>query len=122
MLRPNSLDVFGDKKCLKSFKRYFGILEDCRRSQFQLSKMLEANYNEDDSDKTLWQLHKVLTEEYVKFLVKVDDGVQSLKDQKKPFKSYFDLKIALAHRTMKGCKFCHRTCGVDRTTGARGYC
>ena len=122
MLRPNSLDVSGDKKCLRSFKRYFGILEDRRRSQFQVSKMLETNYNEDDSDKTLWQLHKTLTEEHAKLLVEVDDGVQNLKDQKKPLKSFFDLKIALAHRTMKCCRFCHRACGVDRTTGTRGYC
>ena len=122
ILRLNSLDVLGDEKCRRSLGRYFGILEERRRSQFSVSKMFEANYSADSSDQTLWQLHKVLTDQYVKFLTEVDNGIRNFEDGKKPDRSYFDLKIALAHEIMKSCRFCHRMCGADRTTGARGYC
>jgi len=121
-LRPDSLDVLRDEKCRKSLRRYFGILEGTRTAQFLLSKMLRANYNEHESDEELWKTHESLTAEYLKFLSDVESGLLNLKDEANPVKSYLDLKVGLAHRILKSCRFCFRACGADRTAGGRGYC
>jgi putative pyruvate formate lyase activating enzyme len=122
MLRLDSLDIFRNEKCRKSLRRYFGILEEKRKAQFIVSKLFETDYIEDADDKTLWRMHETLTKEYKKFLNDIDGESSELVDMKRPAKSYFDLKIAIAHRIMRNCSFCLRACRIDRTSGARGYC
>lgn len=122
IFRSDSLDVVREERCRKSLRRYFEILEGSRRPQFLVSKVLEANYSEDDSDERLWKTHEGVTEEYMKFLTEVDNRGRSIEGQEKPDKSYLDLKILLTHRMMRSCQFCFRACGADRSTGGRGYC
>ena len=122
ILRSDSFDVLRDEKCRRSLGRYFGILEDNRIAQFLASKTFEADYAENDDDKTLWRTHETLTIRFVKFLNDVDNRVQTLNSERRPSRSYLDLKIELARRIMRSCHFCFRACGVDRSAGAKGYC
>jgi putative pyruvate formate lyase activating enzyme len=122
ILRLNWLNVLADEKCRRSLRRYFGILEEKRKAQFLVSRMLKVDYGEDGDDNALWRVHEVFTNEYVKLLSEVDSGTVKYENDMKPEKSYFDLKIALAKRMMRKCHFCFRACGIDRTTGGRGYC
>ncbi|MCL4430272.1 MAG: radical SAM protein, partial [Chloroflexi bacterium] len=39
-----------------------------------------------------------------------------------PDKSYLDLKIKIAEKTLESCSFCSRRCSVNRSAGKLGFC
>lgn len=97
---------------------YFSILEGRRPARHWLSARIPAGAPDlaglDEND--LWGLH--------------DAAMPSFRDAWKkggeppPAEgpSLLQLKSALAHLMLRGCRMCERRCGADRAGGETGYC
>jgi len=122
LLRPDALAVLNDKVARKSLSRYFHVMQDEKPAKFMIAKKIPAEFSEKDSLETLWQKHTRLTEGFYKTEEEIDTGQQELSEMQTPEKSYLDLKIEIANRVLRSCRFCSRRCSVDRVHSELGYC
>jgi len=122
LIRPDALAVLNDQKVRKVLGRYLDIFQGGRTAKFLIAKKLVADYEVDDPLEELWSLHEALTRQYYSLEKEIDGGIKVLKEMESPGKSYLNLKIDLAHRMLKSCRFCIRKCGVDRLNGELGWC
>jgi len=122
ILRSDAAAVLNDKMVRKSLARYFSVMQNEKPAKFMIAKKLPAEFNEKDSIGGLWQKHARLTEEFYEVETKIDTRQKSLKEMQNPEKSYLDLKIEIAKRTLSNCHFCTRRCDVNRVEGRLGYC
>jgi putative pyruvate formate lyase activating enzyme len=121
-LRPDATAVLKNKKARASLARYFAVMQDEKPAKFIIAKQIPAEFNEDNSMEELWQKHVELTQEFHRIEKAIDKRQKSLGDLTSPRKSYLDLKIEIAGRTLENCHFCTRRCEVDRFRGELGYC
>jgi putative pyruvate formate lyase activating enzyme len=112
--------VLHDELAKRSLARYFDAMQNKKLAKFLIAKRLPAEFNETASLATLWKEHEVLTEDFHKIENKIDTGKEPRFPS--PTKSYFDLKIEIAHRILQQCHFCSRRCGINRLLGELGYC
>ncbi len=122
LLRPDAVSVLGDKMAKKSLGRYFAVTQDEKPAKFMIAKKLPAQFSENDSTEELWQKHASLMQEFYKVEREVDAKQKALQEMPTPEKSYLDLKIEIANRTLSGCHLCTRRCGVNRFKGELGFC
>lgn len=122
IIRPDAVAVLSDHMARKSLARYFSVVENEKPAKFMIAKKLEATFPPEASLKELWRLHKKLTQAFQGLEKEIDSGGKLLSDLPTPEKSYLDLKIEIAKRILKSCRFCARRCGVNRLRGQLGFC
>jgi len=122
-LRPDAILVWKDPEVARRLKWYRSVMLNETPAKFVVVRSLKAPNNlRDLREEELWKLHDELHEEAEeRFKEEFGKGVdwERLK-QANP--SYLDLKIELARRILKKCRFCEWRCGVDRTAGQTGVC
>ncbi len=122
VLRPDALSALRDKRARKSLKRYFAVMEGRLPARFLVCRRIPVNSSLSESDEELWRAHDLAHREFKSVLERIDRGKLKLADLEEPEVSLLDLKIELAKRILKSCHFCEHRCGVDRTSGERGFC
>ncbi|MDH5481633.1 MAG: radical SAM protein [Candidatus Bathyarchaeota archaeon] len=122
LLRPDAIAVLKDEKACKSLARYFSVMQNEKPAKFMITKKIPAQFNANESAEELWQKHAELTQEFYETQRKVDTERKILQDMSTPEKSYLDLKIEIARRTLFDCHFCARRCGINRIQGELGFC
>jgi putative pyruvate formate lyase activating enzyme len=121
-VRPDAVAVVGDGLALKSLGRYFAVAEDRLPAKFMVARRVPAVYSEEDSCERLWREHERLVREFSVLEGEVDGGVKGLEGLMVPERSFLGLKVEIARRILRGCRFCVRACGVDRVAGQVGFC
>src|SRR5512135_1393230 len=121
MTRPDAVAVLEDEMARKSLRRYVDVLQDIKSAKFVLAKTLSAEFDESASLENLWEEHASLMDGFQVFERLFDEG-KKLNGSVPPTKSYLDLKIAIANRIVRSCRFCTRQCGVNRLMTGLGYC
>ena len=123
MLRPDAYLVWENSEVRRRLSWYRSVMLDETPAKFMVVKSIRAppNITELDDEK-LWQIHEELHEE-AEELFKEMYGTGVDEERLKPASpSYLDLKIELARRILRRCRFCEWRCGVDRISGERGVC
>jgi putative pyruvate formate lyase activating enzyme len=117
---PDAEAVLDDELAQKSLARYFAVTQNKKTAKFLIAKRLPAEFDTNATLETLWKEHAKRTEDFHKIENEINTGKET-KELLEP-KSYFDLKIEIAHRILRQCHFCNRRCGVNRSGGKLGYC
>ena len=118
--RPDAVVVLNDKLAKKSLARYFAVMQNQKQAKFMVAKKLPAEFDKNDSLKTLWKEHTKRTEDF--YRLEQEIGTAKKLEFPTPAKPYFDLKIEIANRILKHCHFCSRRCRANRPAGELGYC
>ncbi|RDE16153.1 MAG: pyruvate formate lyase-activating protein [Candidatus Thorarchaeota archaeon] len=121
-LRPDSSRVWKDPETLRRLRRYRGIIDNHRWAKYLLCKDLECTLSLDASTHELWEHHALLSKRFAEYVRGIDLGKVRVSQNDLPETSFLDLKIEIAGRILQNCHFCERSCGVDRTSGKRGWC
>ena len=82
-------------------RRYSYILDGGMEAKYLETKSVEVDFSKSDDLETLWKKH--------------DQALENPKIADAPEKSLLDLKIEIAERISRNCRFCERRCGTDRS-------
>ena len=123
MIRPDAILVWKDPEVSKRLRWYRSVMLNETPAKFLIVKSIKAPQNlKDLSEDELWRIHDELHNE-AEELFKEFFGAGVDEEKLKPASpSYLDLKIELARRILRNCRFCEWRCGVDRTAGQKGVC
>ena len=123
MIRPDAILVWKDPEVLRRLRWYRSVMLNETPAKFLIVKSIKAPQNlKDLSEDELWRIHEELHNE-AEELFKEFFGAGVDEEKLKPASpSYLDLKIELARRILRNCRFCEWRCGVDRTAGQKGVC
>jgi putative pyruvate formate lyase activating enzyme len=118
-LRPGRNSVLDTEGVQKALPRYVDVVRNKKYSKYLISKSLPVEFDDEETEKSLWDKHEKLLEGF-------KDEEQKFDEKKnKPVRlssSFLDLKSRIGYKIMSGCRFCERECLVDRLEGERGYC
>ncbi len=82
-------------------RRYSDILDGEIEAKYLEAKSIEVDFSKSDDLEALWKKH--------------DHALENPKIADAPEKSLLDLKIEIAERISRSCRFCERRCGTDRS-------
>ncbi|OYT52493.1 hypothetical protein B6U66_01680 [Candidatus Bathyarchaeota archaeon ex4484_135] len=125
-LRPDAITVWRNPEVVRRLSWYRSVMLDEKPAKFMICK--HVGLDEDPSclkemrEPELWSLHDRLAQELRKAHESIREGSLSLKELEKPRLDFLRLKAELAERMLRSCRFCVRRCGVDRTSGQKGFC
>ncbi len=102
-------------------ERYYRILSGKSRPRYLICKKIPVEFGEKDSEQALWGKHAKAMEVF-RATVEASDTDERGSGNIRPKKSLLDLKVELAFRSLEGCWFCERVCGVNRKVGEKGFC
>ena len=122
LFRPDAAAVTKDANVKSSLNRYFSVIQNEKPAKFLITKKLPALFSKSDSLEELWRVHRDLTEVFFETQAEIDANPERLQQAQTPCKSFLDLKIEIANRILRNCRFCPRKCGIDRSNGVLGYC
>ena len=128
-IRPDAVEALENETFRKVLSWYYAILLENLPAKFHIVKVVEVpsdiRFEGCDMD-CLWGVHKELEKSFVSLWnevrrewIRFDDFKKSYREAQR---SYLDLKIEIAHRILKSCRFCEWRCGVDRTSSKVGVC
>jgi len=119
--RPDAAAILEDAKVRKSLPRYIDVVRNMRTAKFIITKSMPVEFSSKATTEDLWSVHGEALSRYCEIEKKADGDDFDLRDlEGSP--SFLDLKIELGRRVMTSCRFCIRSCGVDRLAGEKGYC
>lgn len=122
VLRPDAAKVLHDERTRAGLPRYFAVVEGKLPARFQVCKKLKVETDLSATDAELWRAHEKGLLGLRRLLSGVNDGKVKMEVLEKPETSLMDLKVELARRVLKSCRFCERRCGTDRIAGESGFC
>lgn len=122
LLRPDAVEVLKDERARSALRRYFAVMEKKLPARFQVCKHVAANVPLSSNTKELWRAHSKGMKEFRDILSKLDSKKLRLENLATPEISLLDLKVELARRILKSCRFCERGCQVNRAAGEKGFC
>ena len=121
-LRPDAVAVLHDKRAKQALGRYFAVMENSLPARFLICARVEVQFDPRASEEQLWEEHERGLRELRRVQKRIDEEKLQLEDIPRPPSSLLDLKVELALRVLRSCKFCERRCGVNRSVGQRGVC
>ena len=119
VVRPDAVYIWNSKKVKDKLSWYYRVMNDEAPAKFLIARKVGSN----DIDlknlslEELWRLHDSLKTNFQKVLDKARIGRLSLKEVKEieePKTSFLDVKIEIANRILKECRFCEWRCRVNR--------
>ena len=123
VLRPDAVLVWKDPEVARRLRWYRSVMLDETPAKFMIAKSIKAPNNIDDlGEDDLWKIHDELHEEAEELFEQMFGGGVDHDKLKPAQPSYLDVKIKLARKILKNCRFCEWRCGVDRTAGQKGIC
>lgn len=122
-LRPDALTALDDGGVKRALGRYVRVCRDERAARFLVAKSMPVNISLDGRDEELWAEHDARLGELRTAVAELDAAGKGPRDlPNTPGPSLMDLKLELANRILRSCRFCERRCGADRTKGKKGFC
>ncbi len=123
VLRPDAVLVWKNPEVVKRLRWYRSVMLDETPAKFMIVRSMKAPSNISElSEEELWKIHEELHEEAEERFKEAFGGGVDYEKLKPANPSYLDLKIELARRILKRCRFCEWQCEVDRTAGQKGVC
>ncbi len=127
VLRPDAVEAIHNETFRRALKWYYAVLLENYPAKFWIARAIEVNEKLESLDlEGLWSLHDELAKEFESLWSEVrrEDITYgrfvSMYRPREP--SFLDVKIEIAKRILKSCRFCEWRCGVDRSSGMRGFC
>ncbi len=120
-IRTDAEAVLYDELAKKSLVRYFDIIKNKKLAKFLITKKVPAQLDAGDSLEALWKQHTICTEAFDSIECQIDNA-KNIDEIAEPAKSYLDLKLQIANKTLERCSFCSRRCGVNRLADMVGFC
>lgn len=123
LFRPDAALVWRDPEVRRRLRWYRSVMLNRTPAKFMTLKTIPAEPGlEEMREDELWRLNDRLHHEAVKlFEESFEEGFRAEKiEEARP--SFLDLKIELAKRILRSCRFCEWRCGVNRAEGQRGVC
>jgi len=126
LYRPDALSVWKNEDVVERLTWYRAVMLDRRPAKFMICK--HVGLDEEPSvlsgldEQELWRLHDRAVREFEKVFERVRDGLLELGELEPPCLSLLHLKVELAKRMLKACRFCVRRCRANRAEGQRGFC
>jgi len=123
VIRPDAVLVWNDPEVRRRLSWYRSVMLNETPAKFMIVRAVRAPSNIRDLGKEeLWRIHDELHQE-AEELFKQMYGSGVDEERLKPASpSYLDVKIELARKIMRRCRFCEWRCEVDRVSGQRGVC
>ena len=125
-LRPDAITVWRYPEVRKRLAWYRAVMLNEKPAKFMICKRVGVDENpealEEASEDELWSLHDKLAVEFRRVWQRIKEGSLSLKELEAPRTSFLHIKIKLAERLLRSCRFCVRRCGVNRAEGQVGFC
>jgi len=126
LVRPDAEAVWNSEKVQHKLTWYSMVMNDVAPAKFMIAKKVPIDFSPSDSRslEELWEAHNSARKEFLRILDKARSGKLTLSEYKElpnPQYSFLDLKIELAWRIVKECRFCERRCLVDRSV-KQGFC
>ncbi|MBI4344967.1 MAG: radical SAM protein [Euryarchaeota archaeon] len=122
-VRPDALTALEGEGVKGALGRYAAVCRDERAARFLVVKSVPIKVSLDGRDKDLWAEHDARLGELRAAVAELDAAGKEPRDLPgTPGPSMMDLKLELANRMLRSCRFCERRCGADRTKGKRGFC
>ncbi len=121
--RPDALYVWSKREVREALEWYKMVMDNEAPAKFIIARNIEAG--EDPStltDEELWRMHGKLEVEFKRAWREACSGGLKLKWDSRVENSFLDVKVEIARRMLRKCMFCERRCGVDRASGAGGFC
>ncbi len=123
LVRPDAIAAFEDKGVQKALRRYVDAADNRKLAKFLLCRSIPIGVNLKSADEELlWELHDEAIKNFNQVVKKFDASNADIDALKFQEPSFLDLKIELANRILKSCRFCERRCGANRAEGKRGFC
>ncbi len=127
LVRPDAVEAISNEVFRKALSWYYAVLLDNAPAKFVIAKRIECPEDPEKLDlEALWSLHRELSKQFDSLWREVrregtvyDDFVKKYREAEI---SFLDLKIAIAKRILRSCRFCEWRCSVDRVAGKRGVC
>lgn len=122
-LRPDAVLVWHNEEVRKRLKWYRSVMLNKTPAKFMILKTMPVEVDIGKApEEELWSLNdelhleaKRLFSDY--FEIGFEEGEPKVVEP-----SFLDLKIELARRMIRRCRFCEWRCGVNRAEGERGVC
>lgn len=125
-LRPDAITVWRHPEVRERLAWYRAVMLDEKPAKFRICKHVGVDEEPEAvramSESELWGLHDKLSREFKQVKARIEDGSLSLEELEKPRTSLLSLKVELAKRMLRACRFCVRRCGVNRAEGEKGFC
>jgi len=123
VIRPDAILVWKDPEVARRLRWYRSVMLDETPAKFMIVRSIRAPGNIGElGEGDLWRIHDELHEEAEERFKEAFNGGVDYEKLKPAEPSYLDLKIELARRILRSCRFCEWRCGVDRAAGGRGVC
>lgn len=119
LIFPRTISGREDPGLRKAMGRYLDITNNRKYAKFLIAKTIPVKIKKKVPEEKLWKEHERKMKVFEKNLKDYDRGKGKLEFAKT---SLIDLKLSLAQRMLAKCEFCERKCGVDRTSGKKGFC
>ena len=121
--RPDALTVWHEPEVRHRLSWYHAVMTNRKPAKFLICKKIPADVNLKEAEEDeLWRLHEKLSAEFTQLHGKIRSEEVQLDELETPETSFLDLKVELAYRMLRGCRFCERRCGVNRLEGELGFC
>ena len=118
-VRPDAITVWDDEDVRRRLDWYYRVMTNEAPAKFLIAKIVDASENPAKLDLNgLWDLHHHLSNEHRKLWEKAIreklGPKEVLNDKSRPEYNLLHVKVEIAKRVLRSCRFCERKCGVDR--------
>ena len=130
LVRPDALEALSNETFRRVLSWYYAVLLDNYPAKFVIAKSvpLEVSLEKLSSMgmEELWAIHNELGKEFESRWREVRREGTRFDEFVKRYRlvepNFVHLKVEIAKRMVRSCRFCERRCGVDRASGAVGAC
>ncbi|HIC98084.1 MAG TPA: radical SAM protein [Pyrodictiaceae archaeon] len=118
-VRPDAVTVWDDEDVKRRLDWYYRVMNDKAPAKFLIAKIVDAGENPAKLDLDgLWDLHHRLSSEHRRLWKEAIRGELELKEVlnrgSRPDYNFLHVKVEIAKRVLRSCRFCERKCSVNR--------
>ncbi len=130
LVRPDAVEALSNETFRKALSWYYAVLLDGYPAKFVIAKSVPLEVSPEKlssmSVEELWALHNDLGKEFESRWREVRKEGTRFDEFVKRYRlaepNFVHLKVEIAKRIVRSCRFCERKCSVDRVSGAIGAC
>ncbi|MFW9929878.1 MAG: radical SAM protein [Candidatus Thorarchaeota archaeon] len=115
MTNFDQLSIWNDKNLADSLYWYYNVSLNRLPAKYLIANKIPYDKGTDSSLKELFNLHNMLTKDFLELWKQIKSKKKYLDDIKTPKTSLVDLTTEIAHKMLYSCIFCEWKCKVDRS-------
>ncbi len=126
-VRPDAVEALYNETLRRCLSWYYAVMENRKPAKFVIAKSIQVNEKIENLDlDSLWDLHRELEKEFFSRLREVQHEDLTYDEYVSKYgvvePSFLDVKIEIAKRILRSCRFCEWRCSVNRLAGEKGFC